>query len=694
MRIHTGAIYYSVSRKPIFASLFYLKRISLKQFSVPKNIKWLLGCGILFLALMSILRIVFLNVFPAPSGSQPVPVAQVLWLGLRFDARVIAIVSLILFFKGLVPFLKPFEKIAGKRLALVVWGLFIVVAGIFYAIDFANYAYLNERLNASLLNYVADAETATSMMWQTYPVIKIILAVLVAVFLLLFVIQLLYKRINKSTTIPTKQSRIAYGVIYFLLLALLIFGRAGQYPLRWSDAFSMGNDYASNAALNPFQSFASSLEFRQSTYDLKKVKEAYPKMVALLGITAPDSARLNFTRIVKPDTVLTNKPNVVIVICESFSAYKSSMYGNPLNTTPYFASMCKQGIFFNRCFTPSYGTARGVWTTITGIPDVDPSRTSSRNPSAVNQHTIMNDFEGYEKFYMIGGSLSWANIRGFLTNSIHNLHIYEQDDYEAAKVDVWGVSDKNLLLSANKIFAKQQKPFIAVLQTADNHRPYTIPDEDKAEFKILHLSVDSLKHYGFESEDEYNAFRYTDFCYQKFIETAKKEPYFKNTIFAFVGDHGIGGDAGTMFPQAWTNELTSMHVPLLFYAPYLFPAKEYSFPASQCDILPTAAGLAKVAYTNTTLGRDLLGKTVQENPELQAAFIYNPDKKKIGVVNNGMFYSYDIAGKLTPTIWSILNNEPVNVNNDTKEGLRQITEAYYQTARYMLLKNKPRQQIK
>ena len=169
----------------------------MKQFSVPKNIKWLLGCGLLFLVLMTVLRIVFLNTFPAPSGSRPVPVAEILWLGLRFDARVVAVVSVILFLKGLAPFLNPFEKPAGKRFALIVWCLFIIIAGVFYAVDFANYAYLNERLNASLLNYVADAETSASMMWQTYPVIKIIFAILIALLVLLFVIKLLYRKIKR-----------------------------------------------------------------------------------------------------------------------------------------------------------------------------------------------------------------------------------------------------------------------------------------------------------------------------------------------------------------------------------------------------------------------------------------------------------------------------------------------------------------
>lgn len=600
----------------------------------------------------------------------------------------VSVACLLFFLLGCIPALHPFRTKTGKSVSMFLWAILIIVAGLFYAIDFANYAYLNERLNAGLLNYMSDAKTSANMMWQTYPVIRILLAITIVLLVLLWMIRKIYKRIERKPVAISKPSKIISSIVFFLLLAFLIFGRIGQYPLRWSDAFTLGNDYASNVALNPFQSFFSSLQFRRSTYDLAKVKKAYPLMVEYLGIDHPDSIQLNYTRTVKPNTAAGKKSNVIIVICESFSAYKSSMYGNPLNTTPYFAEMCRQGIFFNRCFTPSYGTARGVWTTITGTPDVELARTSSRNPGAVNQHTILNDFKDYEKFYMIGGSLSWANIRGILTNNIQGLHIYEQEDYEAAKIDVWGVSDKNLLLAANKIFSKQQKPFIAVVQTADNHRPYTIPEEDKKEFTVLHLPDDSLKKYGFESEDEYNAFRYTDFCYRKFMEAAKKEAYFNNTIFVFVGDHGIGGDAHDMFPQVWTQELTGMHVPLLFYAPGLLAPKEYGFPVSQCDVLPTVAGLCKIAYTNTTMGRDVLSPFIQQNPALQTAFIYNPDKRRIGIVKDSLFFSFGIDGKLKEQVYSIVGNSIPTLSTQQRNQLHDLTEAWYQTARYLLLHNK------
>ncbi|WP_162902949.1 LTA synthase family protein [Taibaiella koreensis] len=660
----------------------------MKRILLPRHIKWLLATGLLFLLLMTLLRVTFLLAFAAPSNSEPVPYGRALFLGLRYDARMVAVACLIFFALGLIPALNPFRSNKGKKLAMGIWFALILVAGIFYAIDFANYAYLNERLNAGLLNYVADARTSAAMMWQTYPVIRISLGIALSLYLLLKAIGRLYQWADRTAGTATKATAIGGGVAFFLLLAFLIFGRIGQYPLRWSDAFILGNDYASNVALNPFQSFFSSLQFRNATFNKEKVKRDYPLIAAYLGVARPDSSRLDYLRRVQPDSPLKRQPNVVIVICESFSAYKSSMYGNPLNTTPYFAGMCREGIFFDRCFTPGYGTARGVWTTITGTPDVALSKTSSRNPQSVNQHTIMNDFKGYEKYYMIGGSLSWANIRGILTNNIQDLHIYEQDDYKAAKVDVWGVSDKNLLLSANKIFATQQKPFIAVVQTADNHRPYTIPDEDKVRFKILTPPADSLKRFGFESVDEYNAFRYTDFCFREFIEAAKKEAYFNNTIFVFVGDHGIGGDAGDMFPRAWSSELTAMHVPLLFYAPALFPHSSYSFPASQCDVLPTVAGLCRIPYRNTTLGRDLLSPFMQQDPSRQLAFIYNPDRRRIGIVKDSVFCSYNIEGKPRPQFFSLKDNTTPVLDQAAQDHYYQLTDAWYQTARYMLLNNK------
>jgi phosphoglycerol transferase MdoB-like AlkP superfamily enzyme len=196
-----------------------------------------------------------------------------------------------------------------------------------------------------------------------------------------------------------------------------------------------------------------------------------------------------YGRLIEPGSkAFESQPNVVLVLCESFSMYKSSMSGNPLNSTPYFNQMCNEGIFFERCFTPSFGTARGVFATITGIPDVQLSKFSTRNEESVNQRTIINDFDGYEKYYFIGGRSQFNNFKGLIAN-INNVQVYEEGSYKAKPLNVWGISDKDLFLEANEMLSKQPKPFFAIIQTADNHRPLIF----RKKTGILPVSLSAMK---------------------------------------------------------------------------------------------------------------------------------------------------------------------------------------------------------
>ncbi|HET6256818.1 MAG TPA: sulfatase-like hydrolase/transferase [Puia sp.] len=634
---------------------------------------------------MSLLRLALYVVFSS-QGHSFFSLLSCFWLGIRYDLRYAGILAVLVLITGCLPFLDPFRREAGRRWLFFVVTLAAFLIVFFYCVDFAYYAYLSQRLSASVLNYLTDTGISAGVVWQTYPVFRIILVLVGGTWLVRRIIKVAFERIRKRDGAPvSRRGRIGWLVVVFLLLGLGIFGRIGQYPLRWSDAFSQGGDYQANLSLNPFQSFFSSLKYRRATYDETKVNAAYPVLAPYYGWDS------GYDRV--HGGLPGPRPNVIVVICESFSAYKSSMWGNPLNTTPFFDSLCGAGLFFDHCFTPSYGTARGVWAVVTGIPDVAPATsTSSRNPAAVDQHTIVNDFEGYDKFYFLGGSTSWANIRGLLTNNIRGLHLYEQDDYKAPKVDVWGISDKNLFLEATNVLKRQQEPFFAIIQTADNHRPYTIPREDQKEFHSIRVSQDSLRKYGYTSNEEMNAFRYTDFGYRIFIEAASREKFFSNTIFLFVGDHGIPGDAGDMFPRAWTaDRLTAEHVPLLVYAPGRAGGRRFSFDCSQLDVLPTLAGLCHIPYHNTTLGRDILDTVRNRGKEM--AFIYDPDEAYIGVVKDGYFYRRGlITGK--EEMVSVMNNDPVPagvVRGPVRQQLAQLSTGLYETARYMLLKNKKRE---
>jgi phosphoglycerol transferase MdoB-like AlkP superfamily enzyme len=720
----------------------------MKTTNFPRLIKWMFFTAITFLIFMTVMRLVFFYHFK-PAGYSFSNNLQAFLLGLNFDTRIVCgmvlfpflvgnlylnytekkrltagsiarVVFTILIMALLIIFIKkghasasimigitvlfalilvwlfvtkncnPFENTTSKNIFKIYFLLLTVSLVFLYAVDFEHFDYLHQRLNASVMNYTADAKISMNMVWETYPVITLLILIIAGTVILYWLILLWFKNIKVTVYRGQGIAKIVMGAVFAIILGIGIFGRINQYPLRWSDAFSLNDDFKANLSLNPAQSFLSTLEFRNSSYDLKKVKEYYPLMAQYLNIQNPDSINLNYKRIhevVAP----ANPPNVVVVICESFSAYKSSMYGNPLNTTPYFNEMCKNGIFFDRCFTPAYGTARGVWAVITGIPDVEYPNTSSRNPAYVDQHSIINDYKGYEKFYFIGGSLSWANIRGLLTNNVADLKMYEEEDFKSKTVDVWGISDKRLFLEANTVLKEQKKPFFAVIQTADNHRPYTIPEEDKKEFSLVNHPIDSLKKFGFYSNEELNAFRYTDFSFQKFIEAAKKESYFNNTIFVFVGDHGIRGDAGDMFPKAWEIDgLTTQHVPLLFYSPALLSPQRIGRTCSQLDLLPSVSALAKVSFINTSLGKNLFDTIVTNTRFKNSAFVFDPNVKQIGIVTDEYSYVHNLlSGK--EDFRSSKDDMPLgktkNVEDD-KKTLQTLSQAYYETARYLLINNK------
>lgn len=656
-------------------------------------IRFLLLTGLFYLAVLTLLRLVFHWVF-APAGETNM--AGSFWMGFRYDARVVSILLLLIYFLSL--FILPFRSVSqnfSRRFLLLFSRFFGWLVIIVYTFDFAHFAYLRQRLNASVLSYAEDTGISATMVWQSYPVLKIMLGWLIAFLLLFFATRWLYKKV---LILPDTISRRNYAVTYiltFFILAIAIFGRVGQFPLRWSDAYELNSDYKANLALNPFQSFMSSLKFRHAGFDRQQVKKYYGLMSTVLGVQKSDTASLIFSRqIPATNTALFSQtPNVVLVICESFSAYKSSMWGNPLNTTPYFNELCKQGIFFRNCFSPAYGTARGIWAIITGTPDVTEFKTASRNPNLVDQQTILNQLKEYEKFYFLGGSASWANIRGVLKDNISGLHLYEQEDYSSPKIDVWGISDKNLFLEANKVLQKQTKPFFAVIQTADNHRPYTIPKEDRPFVKIRSFPKDTLDKYGFWTNEELNAYAYMDYTYKIFMDAASKEPYFKNTIFVFVGDHGIRGIAGDMMPKVWTNQsLTLQHVPMLFYAPGIIPPQVIERKVSQVDIMPTIAGLVNKPVVNTTMGRNILSLPPVADTDYinNHAFVLDFDRRLIGLVGGKYYYEYSLDTK-QDGFYPLTHNNDLGSNEppaSERSLIKDLTLGYYETSRYLLFNNK------
>src|SRR5690606_30570339 len=112
----------------------------------------------------------------------------------------------------------------------------------------------------------------------------------------------------------------------------------------------------------------------------------------------------------------------------------------------------------------------------------------------------------------VGGSAGWANINGLIMQSIDDIKLYEGGYWKAPNVDVWGISDLELFRESDQILRAlpEDKPFFAYIQTAGNHRPFTIPPENDG-FVALDVPLETVQEYGSRSVEQYNAVRLLDF---------------------------------------------------------------------------------------------------------------------------------------------------------------------------------------
>ena len=654
----------------------------LRKYKVPKTILWVINLLLIFLLIFTLFRVVTYFAFK-PKGLSFTDLIPSFLMGIQYDLRWMSIILLPIVVTSMMPQFSPFYSSRNKK--WWTWYLAVVtfIVFIFFAADFGSFSYNQTRVDAGAMNFAEDFSISWQMMWQTYPMIWMLLGLIIAVLLFRWMYHKSHWRVINRTDGLGIPYRRKFFIMAALILGLFVYGRLSWPPLTWKHCFVFRDNFKSYLALNPLQNFFATLRLRAPEYNEQKARESFPLVADWMQL--PDKKNFSYRRVISPGShALESRPNIVLVMCESFSMYKSSMSGNPLKTTPFFDSMTAKGIFFERCFSPHFSTARGLFAIVTGIPDAQQFKFSTRNPLALEQHTIIDNFEGYSKHYFLGGNPEFNNFEGLLKN-IDGLQMHTEGSFSSPKVNVWGISDKDLFLEANNVFKKEKAPFFAIVQTSDNHRPYMIPEHD-SDFVKVEVDDETLQKYGFESLNEYNTFRYSDHCFKKFIEAAGKEDYFHNTIFVFIGDHGVAGNADAMYPPAWTEyRLTDEHVPLLFYAPYLLAPQKRSEVVSQIDVLPTIAGMVQQPYVNTTLGRDLLDPEKKNN----FAFITNT-AGKIGMVTDDFYFIRNLNfpdEQLVPVRYNGLSYTKVQ-KDSVQHRLSEFTSAFFETARYMLMNNK------
>jgi phosphoglycerol transferase MdoB-like AlkP superfamily enzyme len=660
---------------------------------IPRLTRFLSLIVLCYVAAFSAARLAFWLLYDNPNdplGS--IDLLHALYLGLKFDLRLALLIVLPVFAIGWLRWFSPLDSTLGRRLWLGYFILTTLAVVMFYVTDFGHYAYLHVRVDSTVLRFLTNPLISLEMVWQSYPVIGWTIGLVLLLAAIVFGLRRIMRRYAAIHHEPLRGWYKALMVTATVFLFLFgIYGKISWYPLRWSDAFFSPHAFASTVTFNPVLYFYDTFSNGGMPYDEEAVKHHYPKIAAYLGVEESDAKNLNFARKVVPAGNPDKPYNVIVVILESFAAYKSGLSGNPLKPTPYFDKVAEQGLYFRNFYTPTTGTARSVFCAVTGIPDVQMGDTSSRNPTIVNQHVIMDEFKDYEKFYFLGGSASWRNIRAMLANNIPNLNIYEEGSYSSPRVDVWGISDLDLFKEAHQVLKQREKPFFAVIQTSGNHRPYTIPDNNEG-FELLDAPQEELEKYGFESVEEYNSYRFMDHSIGYFMQKVKEAGYFDNTIFAFFGDHGIAGNAGVHTHKADTQlHLGENRVPFVVYAPALIPeGKVLDTVAGETDVMTSLASLSGQAHTNTTLGRDLFNPDFDQ--DRHAFIIAHAAKTMIGVVNEEYYYRMPITGG-KGSLYRLGSEEPrrdvSKQQPEQAEQMRELTQGLYEAARY-ITNNNPR----
>ncbi|WP_243647258.1 LTA synthase family protein [Aestuariirhabdus litorea] len=662
----------------------------------------------MFWLLMATLRVTFLLGFSEVGDTVQASIAdlaKVLYIGFKFDLRLALILTLPLILLAYLPWvnlarLSLVRKLAFGYLLLAVSGLVV-----FYVFDFGHYAYLGVRINSTALRFLEDFAISRDMVWESYPVVWITVAVLATIAAFMYG----YSRLVHSTLLQDPPSiripaRIGGGVVIFFAVLLGLLGRwpgniENPVPLRWSDAFFSGSTPISSLGLNPVLYFFVSSEYSESPYELEEVKRYYPAISQYLGVEQPDSERLNYVRQFPASEHSVSdkgrKPNVVLIMLESLGASRLGVYNNPLTPSPNLDHIARNGWFMPNFYVPVSGTARTVFASLTGLPDVTRVNTASRNTLITEQLMIINEFKDYQKHYLIGGSLGWANMSAVINHNIPDIHISEEGSFSSPNVDVWGISDLDLFKESDKVFRQlpDEQPFLAIIQTAGNHRPFTIPDNNDDFVVDNSHSDEALSKAGFRSAAQYNAVRLLDYNIGRFMEMAKESGYFDNTIFVFYGDHNNRiTETPHMKPFYEALDLDGLHVPHMIYAPKLLQPRVIEGAVSLVDVFPTLAGLVGIPYRNTTLGRDI-NRPAPEGERVVYTQTSHKTTPVIGAItkdymlridyNNDVIKLHDLNSD-TPA-------EDVSGQHPEKaEKLTQLAKGFYETTRYLLHHNNER----
>ena len=445
------------------------------------------------------------------------------------------------------------------------------------------------------------------MVWHGYPVVRWTLVCLAvwAVFVWVQRRQFLPRVVNVGLV-----GRLVATLIVAGVTVICIRGGFQHTPLRWGNAYFSENTYANQMTGNGLWSLMDALRSSSSGQKLaRQWKRRMPldeaiqrarQIVLLPEEKLVEPEKYPLLRVSPPNEAVVKRPrNVVLVMMESFTARFNGAVGAQFGATPNFDALAREGILFDRAFSISTHTAQGVFATLCSfpnLPDYDrPAKGSVGEQPFRTLPQILREND-FETLFLYNGLFSWDNKEGFYRHQGVQRFIGRDDFKNPTFVDKdWGPCDFDVFNRAVEEFsdlAAKKKRFFGIILTLSNHAPFDLP-------KVEGLETITA---GGEQNKRINGVHYADWALGQFMASARKQEWFDDTLFVFVGDHGFG-----LPPNLTEVDLLHMHVPLLFYGPALFGGKHEvrHQTVGQMDILPSIVGLVGLDTPHQAFGRDV-----------------------------------------------------------------------------------------
>lgn len=284
----------------------------------------------------------------------------------------------------------------------------------------------------------------------------------------------------------------------------------------------------------------------------------------------------------------TRPLNLVIVLEESMGAtFVQSLGGVPV--TPELEKLKQDGWWFEQLYATGTRSVRGIEAVVAGYPPTPARSVVKLSLAQQNFYTLALGLgkQGYHTEFVYGGEAHFDNMRSFFTGNGFQ-KVVDRRDMRPLFEGSWGASDEDLFdksLERLQHLHAQGKPFFSLIFTSSNHEPFEFPDGKITLHEPNKQTVN-------------NAVKYADYALGKFIREAKKQDYWKDTLFMIVADHDNRVYGDTLVP------IKKFHIPGLILGADMKQQKITTI-TSQIDLGPTLLSLMGVTSEHPMIGRDL-----------------------------------------------------------------------------------------